>query len=62
MINSAHTIPAELVNQVGHCILAHHGHKEWGSPVEPITTEARILHFADDLSARCALELYTRTP
>ena len=36
---------------VGHCILAHHGRKEWGSPVEPQTVEAMILHQADMWSA-----------
>lgn len=37
-------------DSVGHCILAHHGRKEWGSPIEPQTVEAQILHFADMLS------------
>ena len=39
-----------LVYQVGHCLLAHHGRKEWGSPVEPQTVEAQILHYADMMS------------
>jgi len=30
-----------------HCILSHHGKKEWGSPVEPKTMEAIMLHHAD---------------
>lgn len=37
---------------VVHCILAHHGRREWGSPVEPQTKEAYILHAADMLSSR----------
>ena len=40
-----------VIEQVQHCILAHHGRKEWGSPVEPQTLEALILHQADMLSA-----------
>jgi len=40
------------VDAVSHCILAHHGRIEWGSPVEPQTIEAQILHFADMMSAR----------
>lgn len=36
-----------IVESIGHCILAHHGRKEWGSPVEPQTPEAWILHAAD---------------
>lgn len=38
-------------DEVGHCILAHHGRLAWGSPVEPQTVEAQILHFADMTSA-----------
>lgn len=40
----------ELTQQISHCILSHHGRKEWGSPSEPQTVEAQILHFADYLS------------
>lgn len=36
---------------VRHCILAHHGRVDWGSPVAPATREALILHQADMLSA-----------
>jgi 3'-5' exoribonuclease len=38
--------------EVGHAILAHHGRREWGSPVEPQTRLAHIIHTADMLSAR----------
>lgn len=41
----------ETIDAVTHCILAHHGRKEWGSPVEPQTLEALILHQSDMLSA-----------
>lgn len=34
-----------------HMILSHHGKKEWGSPVEPATLEALILHHVDYLDA-----------
>lgn len=34
-----------------HCILAHHGQPEYGSPVTPMTMEAIILHAVDALSA-----------
>lgn len=40
------------VDNVTHNILAHHGMREWGSPVAPATREAWILHLADNLSAR----------
>lgn len=40
------------VEAIVHCILAHHGRKEWGSPVEPQTPEAAIVHEADMISSR----------
>lgn len=39
---------------VTHLILAHHGCKEWGSPVEPANRLAWVLHLADMASARWA--------
>jgi 3'-5' exoribonuclease len=50
----------QLKEQVAHCILSHHGRKEWGSPVEPITPEAFIVHAADHISAQCAQNYYVR--
>jgi 3'-5' exoribonuclease len=38
--------------QIVHCMLSHHGRREWGSPVEPKTPEAWLLHSADMLSSR----------
>ena len=34
-----------------HLILSHHGRNEWGSPVLPRTSEAVLLHYADEVSA-----------
>ncbi len=51
-------IPEDTINQIGHCILAHHGRQEWGSPTEPKTVEAYIIHFADSLSASYSLDEY----
>jgi 3'-5' exoribonuclease len=42
----------ELVYGILHAILAHHGRKEWGSPVEPQTIEALLVHQADQFSSR----------
>ena len=42
------------IREVGHAMLAHHGLKEWGSPVEPHTTLAFLLHAADMLSMQKA--------
>jgi 3'-5' exoribonuclease len=35
-----------------HCLLSHHGKREWGSPVTPRSVEAKILHDADYLCSR----------
>jgi 3'-5' exoribonuclease len=40
------------IQSVTHAILAHHGHREWGSPVTPQTKMAWILHLCDMMSAR----------
>jgi len=44
--------PEELRMQILHCILAHHGKLEFGSPVVPKTPEALLLHYLDDLDGK----------
>ncbi len=44
--------PPELLTQIQHLILSHHGRLEFGSPVAPMTVEAFILSFVDDLDAK----------
>ena len=41
----------EIVQLLKHLVLAHHGQKEYGSPISMNTPEAVILHEADVLSA-----------
>ena len=50
----------ELTDKIGHLILSHHGRKEWGSPIEPETIEAHILHFSDMLSYKTTKDYYVR--
>lgn len=38
--------------ELQHMILSHHGALEFGSPVQPMTLEAEILHWADEASAK----------
>ena len=45
-------LPVEKLERIEHLLLSHHGRKEWGSPVEPATAEALILHAADMMSAK----------
>lgn len=42
----------DIEDSVLHAILAHHGQREWGSPVAPKTRLAWLLHLCDGLSAR----------
>lgn len=44
--------PNPYSEDVLHCILSHHGRREWGSPVAPDTKEAWLLHLCDAMSAR----------
>ncbi|MBQ8218430.1 MAG: HD domain-containing protein [Bacilli bacterium] len=44
--------PRTLLNQLKHCVLAHHGKLEYGSPVVPHLIEAMLLSIADDADAK----------
>lgn len=44
--------PHQLLVQVQHCILAHHGKYEFGSPKLPAIIEAVALNYADDVDAK----------
>ncbi|MCR5279093.1 MAG: HD domain-containing protein [Lachnospiraceae bacterium] len=44
--------PLSLENELKHCILAHHGKLEFGSPKKPAIVEAVALNYADDLDAK----------
>lgn len=43
---------AEQLVELQHMILSHHGALEFGSPVQPMTTEAELVHWADEASAK----------
>lgn len=49
--------PAVLASQLKHCILAHHGEYEYGSPKKPAIMEALALNLADNADAK--LETFT---
>lgn len=42
----------EIRNKLIHLLVSHHGIMEWGSPIEPLTVEACILHHADNMDAQ----------
>ncbi|MBO4398359.1 MAG: HD domain-containing protein [Bacteroidaceae bacterium] len=45
-------IAAKEIKRIIHCILAHHGQREFGSPVVPCSQEAMIVTFIDNISAK----------
>lgn len=49
--------PEVLANELKHCILAHHGEYEFGSPKKPAIMEAMALNLADNTDAK--LETFT---
>ena len=49
---NASGISNEETIRIVHCVLAHHGQLEYGSPVVPCTQEALVVHYIDNLSAR----------
>lgn len=44
--------PSVLASELKHCILAHHGEYEFGSPKKPAIMEAVALNFADNTDAK----------
>jgi 3'-5' exoribonuclease len=44
--------PDDLRAELEHLVVSHHGSRQLGSPVEPMTIEALILSAADDLDAK----------
>ena len=44
--------PERLAAELKHCILAHHGELEYGSPKKPAILEALALNFADNADAK----------
>lgn len=54
--------PRKLKNELVHCILAHHGKLEFGSPKVPAIMEALALHMADttDAKLQTLTEIFTQ--
>lgn len=45
-------MPADLELHLEHLVVSHHGRREFGSPVEPSTPEAFLLHLIDNLDSK----------
>jgi len=51
-------LDAKTTEAIHHCLLSHHGRKEWGIVEEPKTPEAYALHFCDMMSVHCVKQLF----
>lgn len=45
-------LPADTLLRIEHVIVSHQRLPEWGAPKPPMTPEAMIVHYADDLDAK----------
>jgi 3'-5' exoribonuclease len=51
-IQKVPNFPKDLATQLKHLLLSHHGQYSWGSPKRPMTLEAVMLHYLDDMDAK----------
>lgn len=51
-IRSIPNFPPKLKTHIVHLVLAHHGQLEFGSPKLPMTLEAIMVHYLDDLDSK----------
>ena len=51
-IRSIPDFPEKLAHELKHCIVAHHGELEYGSPKKPALAEAVALNMADSTDAK----------
>ena len=50
--SAARAVDSELLLRLEHVIVAHQRLPEWGSPKPPMTPEALLVHYADDIDAK----------
>lgn len=62
-IDTIEGFPDKLARELKHCILAHHGELEYGSPKKPALAEALALNMADNMDAKMETltELFNNT-
>lgn len=51
-MSSISQFPDDLKSVLKHLMISHHGYFEFGSPKKPMTLEAIMLHYLDDLDAK----------
>ena len=64
LIRQIPDFPPRLASELKHCILAHHGELEYGSPKTPALAAALALSFADNVDAKMETirEIFTNVP
>ena len=48
-------LDADTLLRLEHLIIAHQGRPDWGSPKLPMTPEALLVHYADDIDAKFSM-------
>ena len=51
-LNADPALDADTLLRLEHLIITHQGRPEWGSPKPPMTPEALLVHYADDIDAK----------
>lgn len=54
LIREETQLPTETATRLLHIVVSHHGLREKGSPAVPMTREAVVVHYCDDMTARLA--------
>jgi 3'-5' exoribonuclease len=52
LVSEVQDFPPQISDILKHIIISHHGVEEWGSPRKPMTIEALIVHYIDNLDAK----------
>jgi 3'-5' exoribonuclease len=52
LVKEVQDFPTQISDILKHIIISHHGVEEWGSPRKPMTIEALIVHYIDNLDAK----------
>ncbi|MCX8022922.1 MAG: HD domain-containing protein [Syntrophorhabdaceae bacterium] len=52
LIRGIEDFPPSMADMLSHIIVSHHGIEEWGSPKRPMSIEALVVHYLDNLDAR----------
>ncbi len=55
MAREIRDFPLDRLTHLQHLVLSHHGRQEFGSPVVPMTAEALLLSFIDDMDSKMNL-------